>query len=188
MSTAMDREAAAAVSSWWWLSLLGGILFLILGFIVLGYDTRSITTVSILIGVAFVFTGISWLLLGFIVDELKWWLIIGGSVALIAGIIAFTHPYSTLRVLGLLTGWFLLVAGVFDFVSSLMHRERDLWWLGLVVGIVLFGLGAWAVQSSQQSVIVLLTIVGVYCLMRGIRDIIRGVELRRLKKALQAAY
>jgi uncharacterized membrane protein HdeD (DUF308 family) len=114
---------------------------------------------------------------------MRWFFIVGGVLALVAGIVAFAHPQSTLRVLALVTGWFLLVAGVIDFIGSLMNRDRDLWWLGLISGIVMFGLGAWAVQSTSQSIIVLLAIIGVYCLMRGIRDIVRAFQLRKLRAA-----
>ena len=142
MDTVSDREIALGVSRLWGLQLFLGILFLILGFVVLSYDADSVTTVAILIGVSFCFTGVSWIVIGSTVREMRWWFVVGGVLALIAGIIAFVHPYDTLKVLGLILGWFLLVTGIIDFIVSLTNRDRDLWWLGLVTGIVMFGLGA----------------------------------------------
>jgi uncharacterized membrane protein HdeD (DUF308 family) len=179
-------EAIALAARLWWIQLISGILFLVLGFVVLSYDVDSLVMTAILIGVSFLFTGISWIVRGSQMDELKWWFIGGGIAALIAGIIAFAYPDRTLLVLGLITGWFLLVAGIIDIVSSLANRDRDLWWLGLVTGIVMFGLGAWAVREDERTVLLLVTIVGVYCLLRGVGDLVAAFQLRKVKKELQA--
>jgi len=56
-----------------------------------------------------------------------------------------------------------------------------------VTGIVMFGLGAWAVREDERSVILLVTIVGVYCLLRGMMMIIAAFLLRKIKRELQAA-
>jgi uncharacterized membrane protein HdeD (DUF308 family) len=186
MNTVSDRELALGVSRLWGLQLFLGILFVILGFVVLSYDADSVTITAILIGVSFCFTGLSWIVIGLMTREMRWWYIVGGVLALIAGIIAFVHPYDTLAVLGLILGWFLLVVGILDVIVSLTNRDRDLWWLGLVTGIVMFGLGAWAVREDNRTVLLLVTIVGVYCLLRGILMMITAFELRKIKKELQA--
>jgi uncharacterized membrane protein HdeD (DUF308 family) len=180
----LDRKDAAAASRLWGVVLLGGILFLILGFIILSYNATSLTTVSILIGVSFVFTGINWLFISRVEPELRGWFVVGGILALIAGIIAFVYPDETLRVLSLILGWFLLVVGLLDIVVALTNRNRDLWWLRLITGIVMFGLGAWAVREDNRSILLLVTITGVYCLLRGIVDIIVAFALRSVKKEL----
>lgn len=187
MEMSANRQALLGTVRLWGIRLCVGILFLILGFVVLGYDTQSITVVSILIGVAFLFTGLSWLLLGMLVEEMRWWFIVGGLLAVIAGIIAFIHPDSTLRVLGLIIGWFLLIAGILDVIVALTNRDRDLWWIGLIAGLVMFGLGAWAVNSQEHSIAIILTIVGVYCLIRGVGDIIASFQMRKMKKELLAS-
>ncbi len=184
---AADRQALLGSVRLWGVRLCVGILFLILGFVIFGYDTQSITVASILIGVAFLFTGLAWLLLGMLVDEMRWWFIIGGLLAVIAGIIAFIHPDSTLRVLGLIVGWFLLVVGILDVVVSLTNRDRDLWWVGLIAGLVMFGLGAWAVNEKNNSIAITLTIVGIYCVIRGLGDIIASFQMRKMKKELLAS-
>jgi len=59
-----------------------------------------------------------------------------------------------------------------------MNRHVDGWWLGLAQGIVMLGLGAWAAGEDDRSVILLVTIVGVFCLIRGISDIVVAFRLR----------
>ena len=180
------RDMLQAVSRLWWLYLITGIVMLVLGFVVLSYDAKSLATTSILIGVSFLVAGMGWLVTGLTMDEGRWWVITGGILGLVAGIIAFVYPGETLLVLGLLTGWYLLVAGIVEVVQSTLHRKRDLWWLGLITGIVMVGLGAWAVRDDDRSVLLLVTIVGVFCLLRGIRDLIAAFALRQAGRELGA--
>ena len=178
------EQAARAVKGLWVVNLLVGILFVILGFVVLSYETASLTVVSVLVGVSFLLQGLGWLAVGAVVREFRWVWILSGVIGIVAAIISFAYPDETLRVLSLLIGWFLLVAGVLDVVSSLANRAADLWWLTLVSGIVMFGLGAWAVREPDRSVILLLTIVGVYCLIRGVTELFWAFRLRGLGKEL----
>jgi uncharacterized membrane protein HdeD (DUF308 family) len=186
MLSSAERESAKAVSGLWWLTLITGLLFLILGFIVLSYDTASLATVAILIGVSFLFTGASWLLAGFMHAEMRWWYLIGGALGVIAGIIAFAYPEETLVVLGLLLGWFLLVAGVIDVVVALANRHTEHWWLTLIQGLLMFVLGVWAAGEDDRSVFLLLTLTGIFCVIRGIGEIVVAFALRKVKHELQA--
>ena len=45
----------------------------------------------------------------------------------------------TFGVLAILLSWFLLLAGTFEIVASLMNRAAELWWLGLITGILMVG-------------------------------------------------
>ena len=187
MITVEEREQAFAAARRWGLKLLVGILFLVLGFVVLGYDDRSLTVLSIFIGVSFLMTGLSWFLVAAEVDELKGFWIVGGLVAVGAGIAAFAYPGETLKVLSLFLGWFLLLAGIIQFLVAVTNRDREGWWLGVLVGIVLFGLGAWAVGETDRSLTLLTTLVGVYCIIKGIYEMIVALQLRRLKHELLRA-
>lgn len=178
------RELLATVARLWWLYLITGILLLVLGFVVLSYDAKSLAMTSILIGVSFLVTGMGWLVTGLTMDEGKGWVITGGILGLVAGLVAFVYPGETLLALALIVGWYLLVAGIVEVVQSFLHRDRELWWLGLVTGIVMLGLGAWAVREDDRSVLLLVTIVGVFCVLRGIRDLITAFALRHVRNQL----
>ena len=88
--------------------------------------------------------------------------------------------------LSLIVGWTLLLSGLLDAISALASRDYEYWWLSLIAGLVMFGLGAWAVRETERSVVLLLTIVGVYCLVRGITEIVRAFRLRQIKHELTA--
>jgi uncharacterized membrane protein HdeD (DUF308 family) len=180
-----ERDALLASARHWWLHLFGAALFLILGFIILGYDAQSLTVLSIFFGVSFLLSSLTWFLAASVADEGRWFWIIGGVLGLVAAIVAFAYPDETVRVLSLLLGWFLLLAGLVQFIGALAHRDRELWWISLVFGILLFGLGAWAVGDSDRSLALLATIVGVYCVLKGVLDAVIALRLRRLKHELE---
>jgi uncharacterized membrane protein HdeD (DUF308 family) len=186
MLTPEERRFALSVTRMWWLEFLIGTLFLILGFIVLSYDAQSLTTVSVLLGISFLFTGFAWVVIGASQRDMRWWFLIGGALALVAGIVAFAYPDETITVLGLLLGWFLLVAGLIDIVVSLMNREVEHWWFGLIQGLIMLVLGVWAVGEDDRSVFLVLTLAGLYLVIRGIGAIIGAFMLRKVRKELQA--
>lgn len=183
--TTAEREEAPAGARQWFLRLLLGILFLILGFVVLGYDDRSLTVVSIIFGVSFVMTGLSWLLIAGRVDELRGFWIVAGLLALGAGVAAFVYPDETLKTLSLFLGWFLLLGGIVQFLTAVTDRDREGWWLGVAFGVVQLGLGAWAVGETDRSLVLLTTLVGVYCVLKGIYELVLALRLRRRTHALQ---
>ena len=182
--SAAERELILAESRHWFIRVLWGVLFLILGFIILGYDTQSLTVLSIFIGVSFLLSSLTWFLAAAVAVEGRGFWIVGGVLGLAAAIVAFAYPDETLRVLSLLLGWFLLLGGLLQLVGALTHRDRELWWIGLIFGIVLFGLGAWAVGETDRSLALLATIVGVYCLLKGVLEVVVALRVRSLKHQL----
>jgi uncharacterized membrane protein HdeD (DUF308 family) len=185
MATALpppERDFTLATARLWGVTFAIGVLFLILGFVILGYDERSLTVLSIFIGISFLMTSMTWFLLAAVVDELKWFWVVSALLAFGGAIVAFAYPDETLKVLSLILGWFLLLTGIVQFIVALTNRDREGWWLNLLVGIILFGLGAWAVGETDRSLVLLTTIVGVYCVLKGILEIMLALSQRRLKR------
>ena len=57
---------------------------------------------------------------------------------------------------------------------------NDLWWLGLVTGIIEIGLAFWAAGYFAGSAALLIVWVGISALMRGITEIVMAFMLRKL--------
>ena len=184
-TTAAEREALRDVSRRWYLRILVGVLFLVFGFIVFGYDERSVAVLSIFIGVSFALTGLSWLLIAALVEEVRVFFLVIGLLALGGSVAAFVWPDETLKILSLMLGWFLLLGGIAQFALAVMQRDREGWWLGVVFGVLQFGLGAWALGETERSVVLFATLVGIYCVVKGVFELIAGFELRRLKHRLE---
>ena len=174
-----------AARMWGWL-LTAGIALVILGFMIFSVRADTLDTLGILAGIAFIFVGFNFIFASSALPGgWKWFFIFGGVVAIIAGIVAFTDPYNTVLALSMLVGWFFLIAGTLDIIRAFMNTHRHLWWLGLITGLIEVGLGAWAVNDVTNSVVLLVTVVGIYCIVKGMAEIFLAFQLRTLKHELE---
>ena len=65
----------------------------------------------------------------------------------------------------------------------MVKGTNDLWWLGLVSGILMFILSFWvAGQFFFEKVYVLLVFAGIWALLHGVGDFVRAFQLRSLGK------
>ena len=67
---------------------------------------------------------------------------------------------------------------------SLSHTQVRGWWLGPLAGIVEIALGAWAIGNPDRSVLLLITIIGVWTIFRGLVDLTAAFHYRGLKHDL----
>ena len=137
---------------------------------VLSYRVGSLAVVVTFIGVAFLFGGISQLVVASQVRSWRWLLIVAGILGVAAGIMAFVWPDATLYVMSVLVAWYLVIFGVVHVVSALAGPKLPWWWTGLLLGIAELVLGVWAVRSWERSVVTLVTLVGVWAVFRGVND------------------
>lgn len=112
----------------------------------------------------------------------NWWVIaLRGVIAIAFGVLAFTQPQLTLRVLVTLVGVYLLADGL-SLVGSYVRGDpeaRRAGWsvalmgiLGIIAGIVTF---VW----PNVTAITLLVIVAVWAILTGVFQIVAAIRLRR---------
>jgi uncharacterized membrane protein HdeD (DUF308 family) len=180
-----EKVITSAYARSWWLFLVMGILWLVLGFVILSLRPASISVVVILIAVAFWLGALSLFAIAYVASG-GWrvFSIILGVLAVGAGIAALVWPHPTLLVLGVLVAWYLLIRGIFDVVISLMNTHIRGWWLELIAGIIAIGLGAWAIGNPDRSVLLIVTIIGVWTIFKGVFDLMSAFHYRDLKKQL----
>jgi uncharacterized membrane protein HdeD (DUF308 family) len=179
-----SRDAVRRLASSWWLFLILGILWILFGMFVLSYNVGSLLALAVFAGVTFVMTGITQVLAAGRVDSWKWLYLIGGVLSIIAGILAFIWPGSTLLVLSVILAWFLVFKGIVDTVGALASIGRPWWWLGLLLGIVEFLLGIWAAGYPGKSLFVFVNLVGIYAIFYGFTELFAAFELRGLGRRL----
>ena len=137
------RFCAQAATGLWWLFLVTGILWMLIALVVLRFNVTSIAAVGALMGAVFLIAGVNeFMALG--TTE-------GWKAPRPAG-----HPVSAARSgpsstrsapstsLAALLGFLLLFKGVFDISAVVTKPVNELWWLGLVVGILEILLAFWA--------------------------------------------
>jgi uncharacterized membrane protein HdeD (DUF308 family) len=180
-----EDEVRKAYADHWWMFLIAGLLWLIFGFMVLSLRPASIAALMILISIGFWLGALTQFVLA-AVSSGGWRVlaIIGGVLAIGAGIAALVWPGPTLVVVSIFVAWYLLVRGAFDVAISLSHTHVRGWWMGLVAGIISIGLGAWAIGNPDRSVLLFVTIVGIWAIFKGATDLVAAFTFREVKKEL----
>ena len=175
----IHEGAKDASAAWWWLAALGA-LWIWFGMFVLSFKVGSLVAVASFIGTAFVFGGITQLVVASRVPTMRWLSIVGGMLGVAAGILTFVWPDITLYVVSILTACYLIVLGTMHIFSALAGPTLSWWWTGLLLGISELVLGVWAARSWERSLVTLVTLVGVWAICRGVSEIFAGFTLRQV--------
>jgi uncharacterized membrane protein HdeD (DUF308 family) len=173
----------------WWLFLIVGILWLLVALILFRFDLTSVAAVGALLGVLFSFAAVNEFADAGMRRDWRWLHIVMGVLFVIGAVWSFVHPVGTAVELASILGFLLILKGSFDLIVSVMSKEEsELWWLGLVVGILEILLGFWASQSFIKPVLALIILwAGFMALFRGISEIVIAFSLRSARKRLRPA-
>ena len=172
------RSGVRDLSAVWWWFLGLGILWTLFGTYVLSYRVGSLAAVAALVGVAFLFGGVSQLVVATRVQSWRWLFIVAGILGVAAGVMTFVWPAITLYVVALLVAWYLIIFGIIHLVGALAGPKVGYWWTQLLLGVAELGLGVWAVRSWQQSLLTLVTLVGVWAIFHGVAEIFAAFSVR----------
>ena len=178
--TIQDGARDASATSPWLVAL--GALWILFGLFVLSFKVGSLVAVATFVGVAFLFGGITQLVVASRVPELRWLSIVGGTLGVAAGIVTFVWPGLTLYAVSILVAGYLIVYGTIHIVNALAGPKLPWWWTGLLLGTSELVLGVWAARSWERSLVTLVTLVGVWAICRGVNEIFAGFALRQVGK------
>lgn len=107
------------------------------------------------------------------------WLLLRGILSLVFGVLAFTWPLLTLKVLVLLYGAYALVDGVFALVGAITGGSTvPRWWLALI-GMVSLAAGVAVLLWPGLSALALLVFIGATTVVRGLFEIAGAIALRK---------
>jgi uncharacterized membrane protein HdeD (DUF308 family) len=179
------RIGAREVSGIWWWFLLLGIVWTWFGLFVLSYRVGSLAAVAAFVGVAFLFGGLTQLMVASRVQQWRWLFVIAGILGVAAGILTFVWPSITLYVVSILVAWYLIVFGIVHLVSALAGPKVSYWWTQLLLGVAELVLGVWAVRSWQRSLVTLVTLVGVWAIFHGVSEIFAAFTLRQAGRRVE---
>jgi hypothetical protein len=112
--------------------------------VILQFSKASVTTVGFILGVLLLAAGIQEIVVGALASGWKWLWYIFGGLCLVGGLVALFNPNQTVLVIADVLGLLLLVIGVFWIVEAFATMQTNsFWWLGLIAGIMMLGLGFW---------------------------------------------
>jgi uncharacterized membrane protein HdeD (DUF308 family) len=179
----LQRDAG----KWWWVPLIGAAIWFLIAWLVMRANVTSLATVGVLVGVIYLIAAANeaavaavmrggWAVLHIMLSVLL----------LLGGLWAFARPVNTFFALASVLGLLFLLQGGFMIMRGIAMREvSPYWWLDLVSGALLTGLGFWASTSDRvwtlgaRSAFVLLW-VGFMATFRGLSDIGLAFSLRHL--------
>lgn len=189
-SRSIEQSARDKVASFWWMPLIRGILLILFG--ILMYVSPGVTLFSLLwyLGIYWIVDGVFWLVQAFSSAQFssmwgnsRWWLIIGGILSIIAGVITLGHPFLA----GLVNGTFLvyligisaIVAGVSTLFSG-RDGSRTLW--TALVGVLYIIFGILIMANPLISLVALVFTLAAWAIVTGIFTIVAAFQLRSLAK------
>jgi uncharacterized membrane protein HdeD (DUF308 family) len=105
-----------------------------------------------------------------------WWVVVLGLITIAAGVLAIAYPDITLRVLGLLIGIYLLIAGSMWVILAVDEEgTAGAHVLRLLVGFLAILAGLVCVVRPGASVLAVLLAVAFWFIMVGVADLARAV-------------
>jgi uncharacterized membrane protein HdeD (DUF308 family) len=185
-----DRTMGEEAAKWWWVFLVTGIVWLMIGFVVLRFDTTSLATVGFLIGGLFVVGAVNEAMEASAANG--GWKFVHYAMAVIfvfgAGW-SFVNPIESFFALASVLGFVLLFMGTFEIMRSVASRgENPLWGLGLAVGILEILLAIWVSQRYFPARAELMLLwVGFMSIFRGFGQIVLAFGVRKAGKEMAAA-
>lgn len=172
MTSVTETPKKPITSTTWWVVLLEGIAAVILGVLLLVSTEKTMTLLTQLLGVYFLFRGILDIVLIF-TDKTMWGAkLVSGIIGILAGLIILRHPlWAPLLVTGtiiILFGIAALIIGLRMFLQG--FREKT-WGYG-VLGLFLLVLGILLILNPVVSAVATVNIIAVFGIIGGLTAII----------------
>jgi len=181
-SVAGTHSSAAAETEGdplWWILLITGSLWSIFALIVFRFDYTTVSALSILLGTVCICAALFEAFAAAVARG--WWRVAHLVLALafaVIGILAYAHPENTFKILATIFAFFLLIRGTFEIIVSFLVRPADLWWVGLVSGVVQVLLAFWAAGDFGHKAFLLVVWVGASALVHGIVQLVTAFRIR----------
>jgi uncharacterized membrane protein HdeD (DUF308 family) len=180
-----ELEAIEAVAKAWWLGLMVGIVTLLGGIVLVAYPGPTLTVIALLVGIELLIGGV-FLIVGALGHPAgsRAWGVLGGSLAVIAGVIVLRHPSGSILVVALAVGIYLILSGVLRIVGAVEVREGRGWLvLGALVDLVL---GIVIVSWPSFGITTLAIVFGIVLIVRGLVLVAIAFALRAVGRELAA--
>jgi uncharacterized membrane protein HdeD (DUF308 family) len=185
-----ERMMAEDAGKWWWVFLGTGVLWLVIGIVVLRLNVTSVATVGFLLGGMFVLGALAELMVASSsTGGWKFLHYVMSAIFVIAAFWSFVNPQESFFALASVLGLVLLFMGTLEIVSAIASREvNSTWGLGLAVGILEVLLAIWVSQQFYPARAALILLwVGFMAIFKGISNIVLAFSIRRVGKELVSA-
>ena len=108
-----------------------------------------------------------------------WWVfLIGGLASIVFGVLAIIEPMTAWLIVSMFFAASVLVDGAFNIIGALQHREKDGWWIMLLMGALGVLIGGYALMNPPVSMMAFLYLVALQAAMLGVFLIMLGYKVR----------
>jgi len=109
-----------------------------------------------------------------------WWVfLVGGIASVVFGVLAFFRPGIALLVLAMFFAAAVLVDGIFSIIGSIQNREKDGWWIMLLIGILGLLVGGFALLNPPVSMMAFIYLVAFQAILLGVFILMLGYRVRQ---------
>jgi uncharacterized membrane protein HdeD (DUF308 family) len=109
-----------------------------------------------------------------------WWVFVIGGLAMVAfGLLALSNPGVALFFLATFFAASVLVDGVSNVIGSLQNREKDGWWILLLMGMLGAAVGGYALFNPPLSIMAFILIVAFEAMVLGVFLVMLGHKVRK---------
>lgn len=110
-----------------------------------------------------------------------WWVfLIGGLAAVIFGVLAFRRPVEAFMIVSLFFAASVLVDGVFNVIGAVQQRDKDGWWIMLLIGALGMLVGGYALLNPPISMMAFLYLVALQAILLGVFLVMLGYKVRAI--------
>jgi uncharacterized membrane protein HdeD (DUF308 family) len=178
-----DWEPVAVAARAWWLGLIVGLVSLAGGIVLIAYPGPTLTVIALLVGIELLIGGI-FLIVGAFGQPSgsRAWGVLGGALAVIAGVIVLRHPSGSVLVVALAIGIYLILAGVLRLVGAVEASEGRGWLV--LAALVDLALGILIVSWPQFGITTLAIVLGIVLIVRGLALVLIAFVLRAAAREL----
>lgn len=179
-----EVEEAEEVAKSWWLFLASGIVSIVFGLLILSIDW-SLDGLAAFIGTLFILQGAAYLVTAPLDGGTRATNVVVGLAGIAAGIVLLAWPGRGLYTLAVFIGAWLVASGLLHIIGAFTNRTAPLWWLVLIMGLIETPIGIWAIRRPGLTLVVLITLTGVWAVAAGIWQCVIAFEVRNLPRRLR---
>jgi uncharacterized membrane protein HdeD (DUF308 family) len=108
-----------------------------------------------------------------------WWVFLVSGLASVAfAVLAFAQPITAWMVVALFFAAAILVDGVVNVIGAVQHREKDGWWLMLLIGVLGALVGGYALTHPRLGMVAFIYLVAFQAMLLGVLVVALGYKVR----------
>ena len=165
--------------------VIAGVLLVIAGIACLRNPGAALTSMTVILGVAMLFSGIvDIVIFATAHNDMagSGWFLLDGILTVLLSLFVLVNGWFTALTLPFIFGMWLIFSGITKFVNSFDLQRLGVrgWGWFTAIGVLLACAGFFSFLSPIASLVAMTTVIGVFLVMQGIASIVRGCFSGRL--------